>query len=208
MGHNKIIATFDEKIGEKRIQAEVNDWAYRNIDLEEQGFPNKDEFSYPVRFKSITLNSYEEAEAYLEKNTDRDAIAVRYKEYPEVKSKKATDLKRRIDEYNNRINELDRPHYEGVKQATVKCKHCGASLPTKYCGASEYLGGGKHRGFKNNCPVCGEDLRPQSVLDKISKYRKTIAELAEQGRDEVKAQNEKNAKKAKIKWAVCVDVHC
>lgn len=201
MGHTKEIFTFPLKTSEKAIIKAVTDWSYSEVDLRELDYPSRKNYSIDVYFKYLggkIFNSYDAAREYAEGETDRDAVAVKYKEYPPLKPTKAMkDLERRINEYNERIAALEKPHYQNVKQATVKCKCCGAVLPTKYCGTS----------YKNNCPVCNADLRPDSTLSKVSNYRATIADLKKSFKAEAEKLNQKNASKAEIKWLVCCDVH-
>lgn len=199
MGHARHTFTFSLKTSEKAIVETVTDWSYENVDLREIGVPSRREYSIDVWFeRNKVFNSFDEAAEYAGKAW-RDAVAVKYKEYPPFKPTKAMDeLTRRISEYDSRIAALDKPHYANVKQTTVKCKCCGAVLPTEYCGKS----------YKNNCPVCRADLRPDSALSKLNSYKKTVADLRKRLGEETKKINAKNASKAVIKWCVCCDVHC
>lgn len=181
----------------KKIQSECDEWGSANRDWLEGGSGG---LPYAIKFTDKMFEDYDDAYDYLEKNTGNyKELAVKYKQYPRVTpSKTMADTKRRIDEYANRLVELNKPHYKGVKQATVKCKHCGSSIATKYCGNT----------WVNNCPVCKTDLRPQSTLDKIKKYNATLSELRKKLREEEKKQNKKLAAKAEIFWLVCCEVHC
>ena len=200
MGHARTYFTFGLNTPEKKIRERVSSWCYANMDLEEAGWPSKESFEAPIRWeRAKVFDSLEEAADYAESHASYGGHAVRYKEYPKSQPSKAiTELQRRIEEYRNRIAELNKPHYQGVKSATIKCKKCGAVLPTSYCGKSYY----------NNCPVCCGELRPQSTLDKIAGYTQTVSELREKLDAEIKQQNKKNEAKAVIKWCVGCDVHC
>lgn len=198
MGHTKGFFDFSLDVNREAIVSRISDWSYKNGDLEERGFPNKETFVEEIVFMNKTFNTRDEALDYTEKKTDRSAIAVKYKEYPPFKPTAAMNsLLKRIKEYRERIAALGKPHYAGVKQATIKCKCCGASLPTAYCGKSYF----------NQCPVCRAELRPQSTLDKLKTYEDTLKDLNRRYDEEVVKQNKKNASKAKIKWLVCCDVH-
>lgn len=188
-------------INEKResIQAGCDEWANDNCDPRERG-GRWGGLGSKVQFTERTFDCYDDAVEYLYTTTGNyRQIAVKYKSYPKTKdSKTKQDLERRISEYNERINSLNKPHYMGVKQATVKCKSCGSSLATSFCGKS----------YRNTCPVCRSDLRPQSTMDKIVQYESTVKELEKKLKTETKKQNVKMEKKAKLHWLVCCEVHC
>ena len=198
MGHACSILTFPEKMSTREISKKCGEWATYNCDIQERGGRGYDYLD--VNFTSKVFDSYEEAENYLvDSFGNYRELAVRYKKYPKIKENKAiADLDRRIAEYNARCYELNKPHYANVTQKTVKCKKCGSSLATEYCGET----------YRNTCPVCRADLRPESVLKKIEDYEKTIQDLKNRKRNEEKKQNQKNASKAELMWAVACEVHC
>ena len=85
-------------------------------------------------------------------------------------------------------NLTDEPHDAHVTQATVKCKSCGSSLATKFCGKT----------YNNLCPVCRAELRPESVMKRRESYKKTLSELQARLKTEDRKQNQKNASKAEM----------
>ena len=199
MGHAITMLTFEENMPKSKIQERCDDWGNGNCDLQERGYALRG-LGYPINFTSWVFNSYEEAKKYLDTTIGNyRQTAVKYKVYPKTEpSNIILDLERRIKEYKNRIAELNKPHYANVKQATVKCKKCGSSLATSYCGRTYY----------NQCPICKEDLRPESTLQKIEQYNNTIKELEQKRVDEIKKQNVKNESKVTYRWMVCCEVHC
>lgn len=199
MGHACQILTFKETTSKRTIAAECTEWGDYNCDPYEHG-GHCDCGGIEPYYTNRLFDSYEEAVEYLDKTFGNyRQTAVRYKKYPTTKPTKAMeDLKRRISEYEARIAELNKPHYAFVKVKTVKCKCCGAVLPTAYCGKS----------YHNNCPVCKSDLRPETSLSKIDNYKATIKELTAKLKAEQKKLDAKNEKKATIYWAVACEVHC
>ena len=133
MGHVLTSMSFPLNTPEGIIHGKVNRWCYANKDLEEAGYPSMESFSVPIQWErhGRIFDSFEEASDYAESKAYCGGYAVRYKEYPKVQpSKTITELERRINEYRQRVAELNKPHYQGVKSATIKCKTCGAVLPT------------------------------------------------------------------------------
>ena len=197
MGHTIEMLSFDAAMDRKQIQKKCDIWGDHHADLEERGWCMGQGLGSPVRFTDLVFDSEEEASEYLIKTTGNyRQTAVKYKVHPEVKKTKAMeDLERRVGEYRIRIADLNKPHYMGVKQATVKCNSCGSSLATAYCGKT----------YNNSCPVCRAELRPQSILQKREQYGSTLRELEKR----LAAEEKKNVRKEQCKlfWMVCCEVH-
>lgn len=110
-------------------------------------------------------------------------------------------MERRIKEYKERVDTLNEPYYANAKSAKITCKKCTSSIATAYCGRPFC--------YTNKCPVCGSELRPESVVEKLNKYKDTICILQKQLKEEYKKVNEKLAKTSKEeKWLVMAQVHC
>ena len=201
MGHISDILTFDGGLSKDEIRRACDEWGEYNCDVWEHGghpvgLPEHINFTNKVFDNLVDAKDYfrerEKTVLYLEE-------AVAYYAYPEREpSRRETDLIRRVAEYCDRVKALEAPHYQGVTQASVKCKKCGAVLPTEYCG----------RTFSNKCPVCRADLRPKGVLDRKAKYEQKIRELEAEWRREAASQDKKSRAKAKKMWAVHVEQHC
>lgn len=192
--------TFSAKTDRKTIQAVCDEWGNEHCDPYERGGCYGG-LGSKIRFLDGRLyDSYEEAVEYLETTTGNyRQCAVKYYEYPKiVPTKKLLSLQERRTEYQNRLRSLNEPHYKGVKQATVKCKHCGSSLSTAYCGKT----------YNNYCPICRTDIRPQSLLDRIDNCNKKLKEVNSLIKAEERSINEKKKNKATINWCVCCEVHC
>lgn len=199
MGHAMSTLTFSaDKFSKKQIQVECDNWGNANADLVERNF-RLDGLGSQINFIDHVFDDFEIADAYLHQiSGNYKQNAVKFKRYPPLKpTTKTADLNRRIKEYSDKIQKLEEPHYKGVKQATVKCKACGSSLATAYCGKS----------YLNHCPVCRADLRPKSTLDKIGTYRSTIERLSQQLEQLGLQQRQKSKENPEIYWAVLCDVH-
>jgi len=122
-------------------------------------------------------------------------LAVRYYHYPApAPSKKLKELKEKQKEKRDAYWALrDKAHFANVKSALIGCKECGSKIATKYM---------KHR---NKCPVCGQDMRPQTAIDRESKayasWQKAIAATEE----ETKRLARKNT--PTVMWRVKIEYH-
>ena len=196
MSHALSILTFPASMDKSKIAASCDEWGRANGDPYEGccGLP------CPVQFTNKTFEDYDEAEKYLDSTFGNySEIAVKFEKRPEPKRTKAMEtLETRIREARDALNNLQKPHYASVSQATVKCKNCGSSLATKYCGKT----------YRNSCPVCGKDLRPTSALERIRKKEELLAGLQERLSQERKKERMKSKAKPKLFWAVACEVHC
>lgn len=200
MGHACSILTFDSKLSKEKIEKACDTWGDRNCDLEERNWIMGIGLGFPVRFTSRIFDDYESAREYLDSTFGHySQIAVQYREYPKISpSKKLNELNERLVKAKARLCDLEKPHYKGVSISTVKCKRCGSSLATSYCGMSWY----------NNCPICNADLRPESKLERIAKCKDSIKDIEKSIREENMKAQTKMKSKSKLKWAVACEVHC
>ena len=187
MENNKEFRTFPD-IGKDAITEEVNDYlcSIRSEGLTEEIEWNED----PV------LDSEEEAVNTLMEKEDVPVAAVRFYDYPETeKSDRQLDLEYMYEKQKRAIAKTNETvHYSGdnMKISKHTCKNCGSSIATAY--------------IKSNfCPVCGADLRPDSVIEKQEKQVKRLEELEKKLHDEIAKQREKNKDSAVVKWLVMLD---
>jgi len=199
MGHACEILTFKENTNKKTIATECTRWGDMNVDPYEHG-GECDCGGISPYYTNRMFDTYEEAEKYLESTFGNyRQTAVRYKApvKPYKRSKTAEKLYEKYKKYNAELNELaNKLYYKDSKCKTVRCKHCGATLPTEYCGKS----------YRNCCPVCNKDLRPQTVINKIHSLNDKKNETNKKLTECEKA--EKAKMKQEIYWAVACEVHC
>lgn len=135
-----------------------------------------------------------EADAYdMIERKDRgnyDQLAVRFRAAA-TPSAKLKDLNARLGDTRNALFMLEQDiHYSHTTAKFVSCKRCGSALSRTH--------------LKSNfCPMCGNDLRPQSVRDKVARAKEKVKKLEQQIRDEEK----KNNQKGKLFWLVKVEYH-
>jgi len=166
-----------------------------------------------IRWVNNMLDSREEAEKWIEEN-DRgwyDQVAVKFKHVDEAKLQKikAEDTKRKEllkkwEETCSKKNELDnKKHYEEVSSEYVGCKKCGSRINRVKLLSTAMVKNG------NFCPVCREDLRPESTLKRIKAYDDKAEKLLGDLREYDKKLEAKLAKKEgeNIKWLVKTEYH-
>ena len=122
-----------------------------------------------IVFLNRVFENKQDAVSFLENNFGcMNSTAVMYKVSKKgVSEKTLATINKNIVEYTGRLEKLNKPYYMGVKAKTVRCKGCNTILSTAFCGKS----------YHNNCPVCGFDLRPQSVLSKVRNSQRMLSEL-------------------------------
>lgn len=200
MGHACAILTFNASMDKNEIQRVCDDWGNANADLQERGYSLRG-LGFPINFSKDQpiFDDYQSASEYLDKTFgDYKQTAVRYREYPCIgRTKRYDELSERLVVAKARLFDLEKPHYAGVSIKTIKCKHCGSSLATEYCGKS----------WDNNCPICRADLRPASKLDRIAKTNETIRDIKKALREEEQKAQKKMISKSTIHWAVACEVH-
>ncbi len=70
----------------------------------------------------------------------------------------------KLVDYTKKNNCYDR------KSSTIGCKNCGSSLATKYMAAQKL----------NKCPLCGNELRSDTVMKTIEGYKANIVKYRKQ----------------------------
>lgn len=193
MGHYISLDVFSMKESKERIYAELDEVAEQNSD-------DGSGLIKPIRwFDKDIQNSYEEAEAFIEKHDSGwyDQLAVPfYQVRPEdLTTKKTTDLNRRIVDLENLYREKNsKIHYAKVKSKTVSCKTCESKIAVAYLRS-------------NACPVCRAELRPESVMKDLANKQAKLTELKKQLKDEEKRLAAKSIKNAKLMWLVKTEFH-
>lgn len=196
MTHVCNILTFDASMSKNAIIAECNEWSMENMNWDEGYLDIKPNFTSKV------FRDFEAAEECLKNSFGNyGQLAVQYMAYPEMKpSRKMESITNQIEQTRARLNDLENTvHYAdpSMKSKTVTCKNCHAVLPREWFG----------RTIRNNCPVCREDLRPASVLNRIEQLNKKISQLEKQLTKARMKNQAENQSKAVKRWAIAVETH-
>lgn len=139
----------------------------------------------------IICDSREEAETLIE-SLDRgfyDDHAVRYKIEAEP-SKQMIAERERADKIMQARLEYEAKHsLFNRKSKFVGCKNCGSKLSLEHL--SDY-----------KCPVCGDDLRADYIVERLHKY-------GDDYKESLRRYSElKRKQKCPTMWLVKVEVHC
>ena len=188
--HNIVMNSYPLNVDREQVQKHWDEYAARE-DWQE-GCTG---LYRPIRWIEDEISeSYEEAEERISQidHGDYDQLAVKFKEYKKGNSKKIEILAARLEEVRQGLRKRESViHYssDNVASEYVGCKHCGSRIATKYIKS-------------NRCPVCGADLRPATVLNRIDIAKQRIAQLENQ----IKAEERKNGK-YEVKWLVKIEYH-
>ena len=182
--------TFDENTSTKEIESTVQDWALR--------YSDSGGLCEAIRFVDKVFDDRKKAESYI-KAIDHTYgnFAVKFKCAAENNtSAKLKDLNEKFTKAHNEYYALrDACHFKTITSAFIGCKNCGSKL------SREHL----VRKGVNGCPMCGAELRPQTVLDRISKKK---ADLENITKAIEKEQNRLAKTKGVVKWLVKYEYHC
>jgi len=208
MGHAVDYMTFDRKTPRKTMRACVEDWAKHNVDPYEH---SEDGNIWNIDVYDGTLNgdrAWHEDMVYACRQDAEDAItrmdkgfyddhAVLFYDVDSLKPTAAMNaIKRRQDETEKKREALiaDSHAWTGRKSKYVTCEGCGSRLNVE-----------RLRSMRTcTCPLCRNDLRSETVLNRIKAYDEKIKELRGKYANEMK----KLKSKAAVKWLVKMEVHC
>lgn len=182
--------TTDKK---KEITKIAEEWAYYNVDPYEN-----ESRSYHGNMKihdDIICDSYEDAIEKIQQldNGWYDDHAVRYRDTDSLKPTKAMN---QIEERKAKIT-IDKNEYmynhsvQSRKSEFIGCPKCKSKL------AREHL-------KSERCPVCGAELRPEYVIERLKKYDSDYETLSKKYKELAKKRKES----CPIRWCFKAEVHC
>lgn len=191
MGHNPTFLSFKLSINSEEILNSVNHHIFSNT--------TGDSYSprSGIRFLKGIISDYDSAVQFLEKNDIYydDCIAVKYKYYDSrtsKPSKKLLDLEEKRKDIYKKYYELNaKVIFKEFKSQYVGCKKCGSKLNKDYLRT-------------NKCPLCGNDMRSETLLKQIESYKNKLESLDVQIADEKRKLAEKSGD---MRWLVYFDYH-
>lgn len=150
---------------------------------------------YPIHWYTEICKDYDDAERFIRDHDHEYAqIAVRFHNTEEApRTKRIQYLEKKQSVLNQVYQELDgKPYYrpDTVKAKFITCKACGSKLSVAHL-------------KRNTCPLCGHDLRPESVQKRIVQLKEAYAALNEK----IRAERLRESKNAPLYWYVKTEIH-
>lgn len=141
------------------------------------------------------FDTRDDAYEYIQEN-DRynyDGIAVKFLDFSKVKdSEKIKEFRAKITDTIKKKNDYIKAHsVKAQKAAYIGCQSCGSKL-------------NKEKLRSERCPLCQNDLRAASTLERILSFDKRVEEYE----NKIKQERLKQKKNASIKWLVKYEYHC
>lgn len=205
MGHAIDFITVNSR---NEIFLAANDFAEVNVDRLEDPFGSY--HGNMTIHDDIICDTLESAKAKINQleRGSYDDHAVRYYDTSHlVPSKKLEKIKEQILENNRKKNEYVKKNRIAYrKSAFVGCDKCGSKIAMRAF-RKEYANG-IIEPIRDICPICHNDLRSETVQNRLKNFQEKNDELLAKKEEIKKEFNQKNAKKGKLKWLVKVEVHC
>lgn len=184
--HNIIHWTYPEKTSINKIESDVVNYVHTHGDRY-----GTDRI---VMLSNKPFDNEKQAKSYIDE-MDRDfygGYAVKFYDYSNAKkTKKIDELKAKLLELSkNRDEYISAHHVKEFKASFIGCAKCGSKLSRQHL-------------ISDKCPVCRNDLRAESTLERIASFEKRIKECKEKIQQEIEKQKDK----ANIKWLVKFEYH-
>lgn len=199
--HEMYCETFSENCDRKKVLSRMSSISARN-----------DEYHHGIgrinwKDDMKPFSSEGEAYDYVKRNLfgDYEQVAVPFlrtekaeeqvKGHPRLEAayrKVKEALQKSHDARNEWFHLNENFHFEDAKSAYIECRHCGSKISKKYLRT-------------NYCPVCNSDMRPQSLLDRISAKKKKADDLEKKASSMEKELNKKL--KSEKMWLVKIEYH-
>ena len=188
MGHNIDYRSYPEAVSRVKVKNELDHFVSME-DWQEgcSGLYN------PIRWiETVICDDYEKAIEYIA-NADRgdyDNVAVRYYNFLPYFDKKVEELEAKKDSAYKKYREVEGIIYpKTVKAAYITCKVCGSKLS-------------RARLTGNNCPLCRNNLCPDSHKGKVKAAKDRFIKAS----DNLRKYKRSKAKK-EILWLVKFEYH-
>ena len=188
--HNVEYFEYPAKVDCRKVQKELDD--YVAAETREEGGGG---LFRPIRWLGNIIYSDREAAEHAIRDKDNgcyDQLAVKFFHYSPVKDKKTEELEAKIKEAYAELSRREQKLYpEQLTSEYIGCKACGSRLSRSHLV--------RHR--NNFCPVCGKDMRPESMLKSIEVAR------GRWNRAKEELRMHKQHGKADARWLVKIEYH-
>ena len=191
MSHNIKYYKYKENVNRNKVQADLD--RYVAYEDRKEGCSG---LNSPIRWIEScgVLDNYDMALEYI-RNHDKgwyDSLAVRFRESNGIESSALKKAREKLNIASDKYLTLtEKFHFENIKATLIGCQNCGSKI------SRQHLKG-------NHCPVCRNDLRPQSTQDTLARYKENFLKA----RALVEAEEKKSiAKNSKVMWLVKIEYH-
>ena len=189
MGHAIDYITVNNK---SDIMSVAESYARHNTDREENPSGS---YHGNMTIHNYVCESREDAEDFIDRHDTGfySDHAVQFKDKSVLKpTKQMETLSAKVDKMIAERRKYYEEHAVKTRKSEfVGCKKCGSKISVKHL-----------RG--DRCPVCGNDLRAEYIIERIKKYDKDITALEKQYVE----LHKKQQGKCPVRWLVKVEVHC
>mgnify|MGYP000021237709 CR=1 FL=1 len=163
MSHEIKYSVIPINANKKAFKAGQDEMAYHDHWQESsEGLPSD------IRWIDYVCANQDDAERYIETHDKGwyDQLAVKFKQADYSKSKKLSTLNDNRRSVVRKMNDLNNnKHFANVKSSLISCKCCGSKIAVKYMAKTNY------------CPVCRNDMRPDTIKNRIKSYNDKIAKI-------------------------------
>ena len=190
MGRETITSRQPLNVDKEKLEAEYNHMVSMEGWREGSSGLNK---SIDQQENTLFENAYE-ASKYIDELTRKnryEQVAVKYKDYSNIKKTKAIKQKeKQLENIKSELHDMKtKKHFENHKAKLITCKGCGSKINKDYIRT-------------HTCPLCGENLRSKTDKNKETKL--------EEKKNKVQADLDKMIEQAKdyeVKWFVQIQYH-
>lgn len=148
-----------------------------------------------IRWYNDVCSSFNDAIKFLERYDKGwyDQLAVKYKSLPNgVSNRKLDTLRDRLKVLNVKYREINSNlEFKSFKASLISCKNCNSKLNKDYLN-------------NNYCPLCRNDLRSDTIKQKINDLKNRIDAL---NKDIQVEEDLLTDKKGVVKWLVKIEYH-
>lgn len=193
MAHNIEYYTYPVTNKQTAIESELQAYAVRKTYEEGGGgLPQS------IRWIDSVCDDYESAKDFIVRNDKGwyDQLAVKYKHFDKpITSKRLTELEAQLTDTRKKLRDLEsKVAFTEFKAQYISCKKCGSKLNKDYI-------------KRNNCVVCGYDMRSDTTKNAIARLIEKVKTLENAVREEARKVAVKKAKEAKEYWLVKIEYH-
>ncbi len=181
--HNIDYFDYKENVDQKKITNELMDY------IQENGEYGGEDIRW---CREAICENEEAARKWIEGHDNGwyDQLAVRYYKPIPNKTKKLEELDQKVKDAYSVYNERNNASYVKTRTSDfIGCSNCKSRMNAKYL-------------LRNFCPICGEDLRTETILKSIAAAKSKWEAAKKTREDYINKHSNKE-----IRWLVKIEYH-